>query len=147
MLESKDMIRYIQRDELTHLDVFANAYLSCKAERPELFTLELEEECQELFREAVRHEVAWGKFSIQHGVPGLNEEGIELFIQSCAEMRARKIGLGGIFLKARNPYDWFDDYSSVEAMNKTQKNFFEGRNGRYSEAMPKFSERRTRAIA
>jgi ribonucleoside-diphosphate reductase beta chain len=147
MLESKDMIRYIQRDELTHLDIFANAYLACKQERPELFTKELAEECQELFRKGVELETTWGHYVIQHGVPGLSEDGVALFLQERGERVARKIGLGGIWTKTMQPYDWFEDYASVDAMNKTAVNFFEGKNGRYSETIPQFTPGRSYALA
>jgi ribonucleoside-diphosphate reductase beta chain len=147
MFEAKDMIRYIQRDELTHLDIFTNMYLSCRAERPEIFTQELAEECQQLFRDAAKLEIQWGQYGIQHGVPGLTEEGMKLYIESRAETCARKIALGGIYTKSRNPYEWVDEYASVENMNKTQKNFFEGKTGRYSEEIPRFTERRVRSLA
>lgn len=147
MLETKDMIKYIQRDELTHLDVFSNIYLSCKQERPEVFTSELKEECQQIFRDAAVLETAWGHYSIQHGVPGLTEEGISRYIENRAEQCARMIGLGGIFAKSYNPYTWMEEYSSIKTMNKTSKNFFEGKNTRYSEIRPNFTIGRTRELA
>jgi ribonucleoside-diphosphate reductase beta chain len=146
MLEARDMIRYIQRDELTHLRIFINAFHSLQQERPELFTKALLDECKELFRRAVQLEVEWGLFCIQDGVPGLNGQGVTQFIQDRAEECAQEIGLGGIYT-IRKPYAWFDEYSSIEAMNKVQKNFFEGKNTRYSEAMPEFTVGRTRELA
>lgn len=146
MLETKDMIRYIQRDELTHLRVFINAFKSLQQERPELFTQDLIAELQDLFRQAVLLETSWGKFCISRGVPGLNDEGITYFIQDRAEECAQEIGLGGIYT-LRKPYAWFDEYATVDAMNKVQKNFFEGKNTRYSEAMPEFTVGRVRELA
>lgn len=146
MLETKDMIRYIQRDELTHLRIFINAFNAIRQERPELFTQELLSECQELFRLAVSLETNWGTFCIKKGVPGLNAEGIGRFIMDRAEMCAQEIGLGGIY-RMTKPYPWFDEYATVEAMNKVQKNFFEGKNTRYSEAMPEFTVGRVRELA
>lgn len=146
MLETKDMIRYIQRDELTHLRLFINSFNALREERPELFTPEFEEELRELFRKAAKLETTWGQFCISKGVPGLNGEGIGRFIEDRAEGCAAEIGLEGIF-KITRPYPWFDEYATVEAMNKVQKNFFEGKNTRYSEAMPEFTVGRVRELA
>jgi ribonucleoside-diphosphate reductase beta chain len=146
MLETKDMIRYIQRDELTHLRLFINAYNALKQERPELFTPEFVEELRDLFRLGAKLETTWGQFCIKKGVPGLNNEGIGRFIMDRAEGCASEIGLEGIF-KVTNPYPWFSEYATVEAMNKVQKNFFEGKNTRYSEAMPEFTVGRQRELA
>lgn len=146
MLESRDMIRYIQRDELTHLRLFINAFNSLREERPELFTPQLIAEIKDLFRQAAVLETNWGTFCIKKGVPGLNAKGIGGFIRDRAEECAQEIGMGGIF-KIQKPYAWFDEYATVEAMNKVQKNFFEGKNTRYSEAMPEFTVGRTRELA
>jgi ribonucleoside-diphosphate reductase beta chain len=146
MLEARDMIRYIQRDELTHLRVFINAFNALRQERPELFTKALIAELKQLFRDAVALETSWGQFTIHKGVPGLNNEGMMLFIQDRAEECAQEIGLDGIY-RINKPYAWFDEYATVEAMNKVQKNFFEGKNTRYSEAMPEFTVGRVRELA
>jgi len=44
MLGSAQMIRFIQRDEVTHLILFQNMIKSTRRERPELFTKELIDE-------------------------------------------------------------------------------------------------------
>lgn len=146
MLETKDMIRYIQRDELTHLRIFINSFNAMREERPELFTPEFIKELKGLFRTAAKLETSWGRFCISKGVPGLNDVGMGAFIRDRAESCAQEIGLGGIY-KTQKPYLWFDEYATVEAMNKVQKNFFEGTNTRYSEAMPEFTVGRQRELA
>ena len=144
MLESRDMIRYIHRDELTHLKIFTNAFHEAQKEFPELFTREFKEECQQIVRDAVALETKWFEYSSQYGTSGLNAEGGALFLQSRGEEVAKAMGIGGIWPSVVNPYVWFDDYSSVEAMNGTQKNFFEGKNTRYSERIPTFTKGRAR---
>ena len=48
MLGSSQMIRFIQRDEVTHLLLFPkNMINSVRKERPELFTAEIEETVEE----------------------------------------------------------------------------------------------------
>ncbi len=56
MLGSAQMIRFIQRDEVTHLILFQNMIKSTRKERPELFTKQLLDEVYEMFREAVKLE-------------------------------------------------------------------------------------------
>ena len=53
MLGSAQMIRFIQRDEVTHLILFQNLINTLKRERPDLFTEELKEEVYEMFKQAV----------------------------------------------------------------------------------------------
>lgn len=52
-------IRYINRDENTHLWLFRNILRDLRAEEPDLFTAENEEMMREMIREGVRQEIAW----------------------------------------------------------------------------------------
>ena len=52
MLGSAQMIRFIQRDEVTHLVLFQNLINSLRKERPDLFTEQLKSEVIEMFKEA-----------------------------------------------------------------------------------------------
>lgn len=144
MLESRDMIRYIHRDELTHLNIFTNAFIEARREFPEIFTPEFLEECKQIVRDAVALETKWFEYCSQYGTSGLNASGGAFFLQVRGEKVAQAMGIGGIWPNVINPYTWFDDYSSVEAMNNTQKNFFEGKNVRYSERIPTFTRGRVR---
>jgi ribonucleoside-diphosphate reductase beta chain len=124
-----DMIRYIQRDEITHLRLFTTAYLAYKAENPELFTPELAEQCKQLFRFAAEREIEWGKYIIQDGVLGLTPKIVETRIQYLTETRAAAIGLGGIYPEAKNPLSYLDKYAEI---NGTLSNFFESKPKTYS---------------
>ena len=74
MLGSAQMIRFIQRDEVTQLRLFQNMINSTKKESPEFFTKDLEEEVLEMFREAVKVEIAWGEYITQGQILGLTAE-------------------------------------------------------------------------
>lgn len=138
---SVDMIRYIQRDEVTHLRLFQMIYLSLRQEQPELFTPELAAECKQQFRDAAELEAAWGHYLIEDGVLGLTPAIITEYVQCLAEERAASIGLGGIYPAARNPVAWVRDYAAI---NSTQGNFFESKPLTYSNMRPTFGTR-TRA--
>ena len=65
MLGTSQMIKFIQRDEVTHLLLFQNMINSTRKERPELFTSELEQEVRKMFRQAVDLEASWGAYITQ----------------------------------------------------------------------------------
>ena len=85
MLGSAQMIRFIQRDEITHLLLFQNLINSLKEEMSHLFTKDLIEEVMEMFREAVRVESAWGDYITQGQILGLTSEIIHEYIRYLAD--------------------------------------------------------------
>src|SRR5205085_1729363 len=52
-----DGIKYIQRDELTHLEIFINMFNTLRVEQPKLFTKKLLSECQAILKEACEREI------------------------------------------------------------------------------------------
>ena len=128
MLGSAQMIRFIQRDEVTHLILFQNMIKSTKKERPELFTQELEDEIYDMFREAVKLESEWGKYITQGQILGLTNDIIEQYIQYLADERLKAVGMKKIY-NVENPIKWVDSFSSF---NNQKTNFFEGNVTNYS---------------
>ncbi|NWF66139.1 MAG: ribonucleotide-diphosphate reductase subunit beta, partial [Campylobacterales bacterium] len=62
MLGSAQMIRFIQRDEVTHLLIFQNIINTLRKELPHLFIKELLKDVYEMFEHAVELEVSWGQY-------------------------------------------------------------------------------------
>lgn len=56
---SAQEIRYINRDENTHLWLFRNIIIELRKEHPELFDDHMVSEMKELLMEAVRQEIEW----------------------------------------------------------------------------------------
>jgi len=131
MIGSAQMIRFIQRDEITHLSLFANIFNSIKKEYPQLFTEKVIENIKHMFREAVRLEIEWGKYIIQGGIFGLNDKIIEDFVKYLANERLKAIGMGKLYpeIGDNNPISWFNDFSKLRDI---KTNFFEGNNASYS---------------
>jgi ribonucleoside-diphosphate reductase beta chain len=119
-----DQIKYIQRDELTHLKLFTNMWHSLRAEMPEVFTPQLIRECREIILDAVEREIAWGHYVIEEGVTGTDKRTMTQFIRSLGNKRAEALGITGVHERDKNPFPWFDEYSNI---NGSQKNFFEGK--------------------
>jgi ribonucleoside-diphosphate reductase beta chain len=128
MLGSAQMIRFIQRDEVTHLLIFQNMINVVKKERPELFTSELLDEVYEMFKRAVDLEVSWGKYITEGNILGLTDGIIEDYIQYLADKRLNAVGLKKLYNK-EHPIKWVDNFSSF---NDQKTNFFEGNVTNYS---------------
>lgn len=128
MLGSAQMIRFIQRDEITHLALFQNMINSVRAERPELFTKELIDEVYHMFEEAVKLEVSWGQYITCDQVLGLTSDIIDQYIKNLADKRLRAVGLDKMY-NVSNPIKWVDDFAKF---NDQKTNFFEGNVTNYS---------------
>ena len=123
MLGSSDMIKYIQRDELTHLDLFTHIWHDLKKERPELFTEETMDECRGIIEEAVDYETAWGQHIIEDGVMGLTDDIIRGFIEHRSDVICDQAGLPRLY-NTPNTVEWFYKASEV---NRSEGNFFESK--------------------
>jgi len=128
MLGSAQMIRFIQRDEVTHLVLFQNIINATKKERPELFTPQLIEEVYEMFKSAVRLESEWGKYITQGQILGLTDDIIEQYIRYLADDRLKAVGLKPLY-NVTHPIKWVDNFSKF---NDQKTNFFEGNVTNYS---------------
>ena len=136
MLGSSQMIRFIQRDEITHLLLFQNMILSTKQERPELFTKELEEEVRQMIRDAVKIESDWGKYITQGQILGLTDDIIVQYIQYLADQRLVAVGYEAEY-NVKHPIPWVDGYASF---NDQRVNFFEGNVVNYSKGSINFDD-------
>lgn len=136
MLGSAQMIRFIQRDEVTHLLLFQNMINSAKKERPDLFTKDLEEEVVEMFKKAVDVESAWGEYITQGQILGLTTEIIREYIQFLADDRLTHVGMPKIY-GSKNPIKWVDQFSSF---NDQKTNFFEAKVTNYAKGSINFDD-------
>ncbi|TKI70870.1 ribonucleotide-diphosphate reductase subunit beta [Sulfurimonas crateris] len=136
MLGSAQMIRFIQRDEVTHLVLFQNLINSLRKERPDLFTEQLKSEVVEMFKEAVRLESDWGKYITGGQVLGLTDAIIEQYIKYLADDRLSSVGFPKLY-NVSNPIKWVDDFSKF---NDQKTNFFEGTVANYSKGSLSFDD-------
>ena len=93
MLGSAQMIRFIQRDEITHLLLFQNMINSVRTERPDLFTPETEAKIYDMFERAGELEIKWGKYITQNQIMGFTDDIIEQYIRYLIDQRLVAIGL------------------------------------------------------
>jgi len=136
MLGSAQMIRFIQRDEVTHLLIFQNMINVTKRERPELFTKELLDDVYEMFRSAVKLESDWGAYITQGQILGLTDEIIAQYIQYLADQRLKAVGLEPLY-NVEHPIKWVDNFAKF---NDQKTNFFEGNVVNYSKGSLDFDD-------
>jgi len=136
MLGSSQMIRFIQRDEVTHLYLFQHMINSTKKERPELFTKELEAKVRAMFKKAVDLEANWGSYVTDGQILGFTEGIIRQYIEYLADRRLEAVGYKPEY-NVKNPIPWVDGYSSF---NDQRTNFFEGNVVNYSKGSIDFDD-------
>lgn len=131
---SAQEIRYINRDENTHLWLFRNIINELRKENPELFT---EEQCKiyrAMLLEGCEQEIAWGHYVIGDDVQGLTRGMVTDYIRYLGNLRAANIGLEPLYEgHAEEPESmrWVSQYSNA---NMIKTDFFEARSTAYAKA-------------
>jgi ribonucleoside-diphosphate reductase beta chain len=115
------MIKYIENDEVTHVNMFANIIR-------ELFDLNNEDDKQILLNalvKAAEQEIEWGIEVYGDRILGISTNSTEDFVKYLTNQRTKLLGLGIVFKGyTKNPYE----YLSVEK----RENFFETKVTEYS---------------
>ena len=131
---SAQEIRYINRDENTHLWLFRNILLELKNEEPELFTEKMVKELQEMLKEGVRQEIAWGHYVIGDEISGLNKKMIRDYIHYLGNLRWSSLGFGYLYEENREEpasMAWVSQYSNA---NMVKTDFFEAKSTAYAKS-------------
>ena len=131
---SAQVIRYINRDENTHLWLFKNILLELRKENPELFTSEKSEAYRQMIKEGCEQEIAWGHYVIGDEIQGLNKEMITDYIQYLGNLRCTSIGLDPIYEGHNDEPEsmtWVSQYSNA---NMIKTDFFEARSTAYAKS-------------
>lgn len=127
-------IRYINRDENTHLWLFKNIITELKKEEPGLFTAQAEKEMKALLMEGVRQEIEWGRYVIGDGISGLNTRMIKDYIQYLGNLRWTSLGFDPIYPESVNEPEsmsWVFAYANA---NMVKTDFFEARSTAYAKS-------------
>ena len=131
---SAQEIRYINRDENTHLWLFRNIIIELQKEEPELFTDENINMIKDLLKQGVEQEIEWGKYVIGDNIPGLSLKMVEDYILYLGNLRWSGLGYGALY-EGHNeePEDmkWVGQYSNA---NMVKTDFFEARSTAYAKS-------------
>lgn len=136
MLGSAQMIRFIQRDEITHLLLFQNMINTVKKERPDLFNEKIINKIYEMFEKAGELEIEWGKYITQNQIMGFTDDIITDYIHYLVDQRLTAIGLKKKY-DVKHPIKWVDDFAKF---NDQKSNFFESKVTNYSKGSLTFDD-------
>jgi len=127
-------IRYINRDENTHLWLFRSIILELKKEEPQLFTPEREQILRAMMEEGVRQEIAWGHYVIGDEIQGLNRQMVTDYIRYLGNLRWTSLGFGTLYEGCEQEPEsmaWVSQYANA---NMVKTDFFEAKSTAYSKS-------------
>lgn len=131
---SAQEIRYINRDENTHLWLFRSMILELKKEEPELFTKDKLSVYREMIKEGCEQEIRWGHYAIGDGIPGLTKDMITDYIKYLGNLRCTNLGLEPVYeghMEEPPSMTWVSQYSNA---NMIKTDFFEARSTAYAKS-------------
>lgn len=133
MLGSSEVIRYINRDELTHCVMFEFIVREIRELDPNYFSAA---EVEEMFRFAVDQEITWTNHIIGDGVLGVSGKTTEMYTKWLANERWNKLGFGGNLYDGfdKNPYKHLEKLADTEGKGDVKSNFFESTVSAYNQS-------------
>ena len=134
MSGSAQEIRYINRDENTHLWLFRNIILELKKEEPDLFTPDKVKVYEEMMREGVSQEIAWGQYVIGNDIPGLTAQMVSEYITYLGNLRWSNLGFGMLYDDNHTEPEsmgWVSQYANA---NMVKTDFFEAKSTAYAKS-------------
>ena len=129
MIGIGEQFEYIMRDESLHLAFGCDVINTIKAENPEVWSPQFQQNVITLIKKAVELEKRYARDACPKGLLGINAEQFCGYVEHIADRRLERIGLPKIYNK-ENPFPWMSQ--SVD-LNK-EKNFFETRVTEYKTA-------------
>ena len=121
---TSDIIRLINRDELSHVVLFQQIIKEIKKENPNFFN---ENMISEMFEKAVEQEINWTNHIIGNQILGITEETTEKYTKWLANERLKSIGLTSLYSGfEKNPYKHLERFADTEGEGNVKANFFEG---------------------
>ena len=127
-------IRYINRDENTHLWLFRSMIQELQKEEPQLFTPQNVELFRAMIKEGCEQEIAWGNYVIGNDIPGLNSQMITDYIQYLGNLRCENLGFAPIYdghKEEPQSMSWVSQYSNA---NLIKTDFFEAKSTAYAKS-------------
>lgn len=127
-------IRYINRDENTHLWLFRSMILELQKEQEALFTPELVEEYKGMLKQGVEEEIRWGAYVLGNDMEGLTMEMVSDYIHYLGNLRSTSLGFGPLyegFEKEPASMEWVSMYANA---NLIKTDFFEAKSSAYAKS-------------
>ncbi len=125
MTGTADVIRFINRDELTHCILFEHIITTIKHEFPSLFNQDV---VMEMFDNATQQEINWTNHIIGDSVLGVNEDSTDRYTKWMTNNRLGRLGLPILYsgeIYKENPYKHLEKIADTEGEGDIKGNFFE----------------------
>ncbi|MDG4785779.1 ribonucleotide-diphosphate reductase subunit beta [Micromonospora sp. WMMD1102] len=116
---------WVFRDESMHMAFAFDVVQTVRAEEPELFDAELEQQVRQMLAEAVECEVQFAEDLLEQGVSGMSLADMREYLQHVADRRLAVLGIEPSY-GSRNPFA-FMELQDVQELS----NFFERRVSAY----------------
>lgn len=127
-------IRYINRDENTHLWLFRSMILELQKEEPQLFTPELIEEYKAMLKQGVEEEISWGAYVLGDEIEGLTMQMVKDYIYYLGNLRSESLGFGILYPGYETEpasMEWVSMYANA---NLIKTDFFEAKSSAYAKS-------------
>jgi len=124
MIGTDTQIRYIQRDEIQHCNIFKNIILELKKENTDLMK-KMQPVIDEMFIIAYEQEVNFSKQTMGNNILGITEDSIEQYAKYLVNVRRKDIKMELLFEKVDNPYKHLDLIAGLEDETSNRTNNFE----------------------
>ena len=134
MSGSAQEIRYINRDENTHLWLFRNMIIELQKEEPTLFTPEKIEIYRNMLKRGVEEEIAWGQYVLGNRIEGLTMDMVSDYIHYLGNLRAFSLNFEPLyegFETEPEAMKWVSIYSNA---NNIKTDFFEAKSTAYAKS-------------
>lgn len=121
--QTAKMIRYINRDEVSHhLRLFHAMWEDLRQERSDIFTPEVATKARKILENAARMEIAWGQHIVDGGIPGMSPDVVDQHVKYLTDFYSKNLDLGPIFNQTHDPLAWCEAYMREHGVDT---NFFE----------------------
>jgi len=127
-------IRYINRDENTHLWLFRSILLELKKEEAHIFTQENINLFRSMIKQGVEEEIRWARYAIGDNIQGLSMNMIEDYLKYLGNLRCKGLGFDNIYEgyeKEPESMSWVSEYSDPNAI---KTDFFEAKVSAYAKS-------------
>lgn len=127
-------IRYINRDENTHLWLFKNILLELKKEEPSLFNADCINDYRRMIKKGCEQEIRWGHYVIGDEIQGLKKEMVQEYIRYLGNLRCQNLGFEPIYPGNETEPEsmsWVGQFSNA---NMIKTDFFEAKSTAYAKS-------------
>ena len=127
-------IRYINRDENTHLWLFRSMIVELQKEEPALFTPEKVEVYRDMLKHGVEEEIRWADYVLGNDIEGLTMQMVSDYIRYLGNLRSTSLGFGVLYEgyeKEPASMEWVSMYANA---NLIKTDFFEAKSTAYAKS-------------